>query len=70
MGLRLIFYIIPSLIGSGHPISIRMTGCTFSNPLTIYFRLPLLASDRHFVYSFKKFLILLNLGDIGNIGLN
>ena len=62
--------ILPS-IGSGHADKYsNEIGREFSNSLTIYFHLPSLASGRHFVYSFKKFVILLNLGDIDYIGLN
>ena len=62
--------VIPPSIGSGHADKYsNETGREFSNSLTIYFHLPSLAPRRHFVYSFK-FVILLNLGDIDNIGLN
>ena len=63
--------IIPPSIGSGHPDKHSYDiGREFSNSLTIHFHLPSLASGRHFVYRFRKFVILLNLGDIDNIGLN
>ena len=63
--------IIPPSIGSDHPDKYSYEiGRAFSDPLTVYFHLPSLAPGRHFVYSFKKFVILLNLGDIDNIGLN
>ena len=62
--------IIPPSIGSSPPDKYsNEIGRAFSDPLTVYFHLPLLASGRQFIYIIIKFVILLNLGDIDNIGL-